>query len=646
MGIAGHVVRRRCAVALGALAACLGALAGAPAAQAAFAPCPDARTLLCDTVQVPLDRSGAVPGTVNLSARIAPASTGPAAGTVLFIAGGPGQAATPALKSLAAEFRESLPNYNLLTFDQRGTGRSDPLKCAALDSPRREPQSRAAARCGRQLGAKRNFFRTTDSVDDIEAVRAAVGGPPLAIYGVSYGGRVAGEYARRYPGAVSRLLLDSPSSLSGTDPLDLQRIRALPRVLRSICANKSCPFTKSAVRDLTRLAKRLRKRPLRGRAFDARGRARKIQLTLPDLYGVTISSDLAASLRAQLPSSYRSALRGDPAPLLRTLSSSVLSIGEAEKVKELNFVTNTVTLCAESPFPWSPASAPGRGRDRLLNRRVSALGPQAFRPFGPQVVVGVGTVTPACLRWPSVTPPAPAPATGPAVPTLILSGVEDFRTPTENAVAVAAGYPNAQLLPVPYVGHSVLGTDPSDCASSAAFTFLAGGAPPAACPPQPRLIPVAPRAPLTLRRLKPLGPKGVRGRTIRATTRTIDDALAQVLDGSGPTRIGGLRGGRLSFDPRTLTITLTGYRYLPGVRVRGKLKVSRGPRLSGRLRVSGGGTVSAVVRVSASGMVRATFKRKSRRAQAAAAVRVEPFRLVRIPRAVAIDPYPGGPEIR
>ncbi len=640
MGVRAGTARRRWTVALGLLATGIGALAGAPTAGAAFAACPDNPAFLCDTVPVPLDRSGAVPGTVNLAARIVPARVGPAQGTVLFIAGGPGQAATPGLRSLAADFGTLLPNYNLLTFDQRGTGLSGPLRCPALDSPKNESLIQASARCGRQLGAARNFYRTSDSVDDIEAVRGAVGGPPLAVYAVSYGGRVAGEYARRYPAGVSRLLLDSPSSLLGTDPLDLQRLGALPRVLRSICAGNSCPFTKSSLRDLSRLAKRLRKRPLRGRTFDSRGRARRVKLTLGDLYGLTISSDLAASLRAQLPSAYRSAVRGDSAPLLRALASPSLGAGaaQAEKVEELNFVTNTVTLCGESPFPWSPASAPTAERDRLLDQRLSALGTQAFRPFGVQVAVGVGTATPNCLRWPAVSPPAPITAPAPPAPTLVLSGVEDFRTPLETARSVADGYPNAQLLPIPYVGHSVVGTDVSGCAAFAGFTFLAGGTPPTACPPQPRLIPVAPRAPLSLRGLKPLGSKGVRGRTLRATTRTIDDALAQVIDGSGSVRAGGLRGGRLSFDPRTSTIKLTGYRYLPRVRVTGKLKVTAGPRLSGSLRVSGGGASPVVVRVSANGEVRARFKRRARGSLAAAVVRVEPFRLVRVPRALAIDP--------
>ncbi|MDQ3644571.1 MAG: alpha/beta hydrolase [Actinomycetota bacterium] len=640
MGITGSVAGRWRAGALGVLAVVAATLVSAPAAEAAFAPCADTPTFLCDTVPVPLDRSGAVPGTVNLSARIVPARVTPVRGTVLFIAGGPGQAATPVLPLLAADFGAVLPNYNLLTFDQRGTGRSGPLRCPAFDSPRRESQTRAAARCGKQLGPARTFYRTSDSVDDVEAVRAAIGGPPLAIFAVSYGSRVAGEYARRYPAGVSRLLLDSPTPLFGTDPLDLQRVRTLPRLLRSICARKSCPFTKSAFRDLSRLAGRLRRRPLKGRAFDSRGRARRVRLTLADLYGLTISSDLAASARAQLPSAYRSAVRGDPGPLLRLLVSPGFRVGAAqeEQVEELNFVTNTVTLCAESPFPWSPASAPGRGRDRLLNRRLNQLGARAFRPFGAQVVVGVGTVTPSCLRWPPVRPPAPVAPVGPPVPTLVLSGLEDFRTPIETARSVAAGYPNGQLLPIPYAGHSLVGTDPSGCAAFAGFTFLAGGTPLAACPPRPRLIPVAPRAPLTLRRLKPLGFKGVRGRTIRATTRTIDDALAQVIDGSGSVRAGGLRGGRLAFDARTSRLALAGYEYLPDVKVTGTLQVTAGPRLSGRLRVRGGGTRRAVLQVSADGRVQVRFTGGARGALAPDAVRVEPFRLVRVPRALTIGP--------
>lgn len=629
--------RHQRSLAAGAVAA-FACLAAAPTAGAAFTPCPGQSGVECMTVTVPLDRSGGVPGAVNLAARRVPAASGQSAGTVLFVAGGPGQAATPGLATLAAEFRVALPNYDLLTFDQRGTGLSGPLRCAAFDSPRRESDTRAGARCGNEVGAARGFYRTTESVDDVEAVRQAAGIGAMSVFAVSYGGRVAGEYVRRYPGTVTRLLLDSPTTPFGTDPLDLQRVGTLPRLLRTLCARRSCPFTRSVNRDLTRLAARLRRRPLRARVVNPRGRSRKVRVSLSDLYGITISSDLAPSQRSQLPSAYSSAVRGDGAPLARLLASPAFQGSAAQgKVERLSFVTNAVTLCSESPFPWNPASAPDKGRDAALSERINQLGPRAFAPFGPGVVVGLGTVTPTCLRWPPVTPPPVASGPAPAVPTLVLSGLEDLRTPVERSREVAAGYPAGRLLEIPYAGHSTIGTDPSSCAAFAGYSFLAGGEALGACPAQPRLIPIAPRAPLTLRRLRPLGPRGVRGRTLRATTRTIDDSLAQVIDGSGSLRAGGLRGGRLVFTAAKSRIRLRGYEYLPDVKVSGSLKVTQGPRLSGKLRVRGGGTTRAVVRVSSNGEVRARFAGAAG-ASASAVTRVAPFRLVRVPRAQAVGP--------
>jgi len=46
--------------------------------------------LVCGTVQVPLDRSGRVPGTIGLHVEVLPAE-GTARGVMFLIAGGPGQ---------------------------------------------------------------------------------------------------------------------------------------------------------------------------------------------------------------------------------------------------------------------------------------------------------------------------------------------------------------------------------------------------------------------------------------------------------------------------------------------------------------------------------------------------------------------------
>ena len=217
--------------------------------------CPELPIGDCSTVTVPLDRTGAVPGTLNLAVARVPAARRPSRGTILFLAGGPGESALAGGENLVGLFRRNAPDYDLLTFDQRGTGRSGGLTCSALTG--RGSEASVFGRCGAQLGARRAFYRTSDSVEDIEAVRMAAGGGPISILGVSYGGRVAGEYVRRYPAAVSRLVLDSPSTLAGTDPFFLQRQRALPRVLRSICGGACRSFTRSPIGDMGRVADRL-----------------------------------------------------------------------------------------------------------------------------------------------------------------------------------------------------------------------------------------------------------------------------------------------------------------------------------------------------------------------------------------------------
>jgi pimeloyl-ACP methyl ester carboxylesterase len=73
--------------------------------------------------------------------------------------------------------------------------------------------------CSAALGATRAFYTSQESVEDLDALRQALGGTPLSLFAVSYGGRVAGMYAREHPQGVARMVLDSPSPLTGSDPL-------------------------------------------------------------------------------------------------------------------------------------------------------------------------------------------------------------------------------------------------------------------------------------------------------------------------------------------------------------------------------------------------------------------------------------------
>ena len=543
--------------------------------------CEKRSSLRCGSVTVPLDRSGQVGGRIELSVIRLPASKGPPAGTLMVLAGGPGESATGALALTALALGKAAARFDLVAFDQRGTGKSGRLHCRALRKSGSRSLSAAFARCAKQLGPRRAFFRTADSVDDIEAVRQYLGGPTLSLLAVSYGARVAGEYVRRYPASVGRLVLDSPVPLTGTDPFDRQLQGALPRVLSSLC-DRACGFTTSAYRDLTRLARRLDRRPLRGRVVDKRGRVHRATLAARTLHRVVSATDVDAGLRGQLPAAVASALKGDPASLMRL--ALVTSKGSA--AGGLSAPLTAATLCSESQLPWDPAAPPGSHRRAAVRGALAQLGAGPFAPFAPRAVVADGLLA-ICAGWPAV-PNKPAPIAGTAaVPTLILSGTEDLRTPLEQASAIASDYSAATVLAVPHTGHSAIGSAPRSCATRALIGFLRGEPAPTACPsrPRPKQIAVAEPPPARL--------SAVPGRTLgqrvrRAAKLTARDVLGQLLIAPAR-RFGGLRGGTAVVERRRLV--LDGYEYVRGVEVSGRLRPGKRGGLRGTVSVRAGDAV-------------------------------------------------------
>ena len=197
----------------GILVAAVTAACPAAVSQAAvaFKPCQRGSDIQCGTVPVPLDRAGAVPGTVKLHVERLEA-LGKRQGALITLAGGPGEAATPYLPDWAGTFLSGLRNRDLVVFDQRGTGLSGALRCPRVQVPvTRTPlkQAAQAAACAQSIGPARAFYTTRDSVEDIEAVRQAIGVERIALFGVSYGTKVALAYAARYPQHLERLVLDS-----------------------------------------------------------------------------------------------------------------------------------------------------------------------------------------------------------------------------------------------------------------------------------------------------------------------------------------------------------------------------------------------------------------------------------------------------
>jgi pimeloyl-ACP methyl ester carboxylesterase len=549
---------------------------------------------------VPLNRSGAVAGTISLSIERKLAGATPSRDAVVALAGGPGQAALPLSEFIAQAIAPALASRDLLVYDQRGTGASDPLSCAAFESFSARPASEVFEQCANDIGPARGGFTSEESVEDIEALREAGGYEKLVLYGTSYGTRVALDYAERYPQNVEALVLDSVVPAEGQEPFAIPSFQAIPGVLAELCAAEACAgITSNPVGDIASLTTQLRKRPLSGSVYDGTGKRHAATLDEQGLLGILEAGDLNPALRALLPAAVRSALNQDPDPLLRLqrLSEGLIpnvpieNVSNEESSQEIDEVLFVTTSCEEEPFPWQRAAPPAT----RLNEALSFLRAQPagnFYPFD-DVTAFTNSLASGCAGWPDASVSPPAASALPNVPTLILSGEQDLRTPTADAKRVAATIPDAQLLVVPWTGHSVIGSDISDCASLALKAFFAAKAvQPCASTADP--FAPTPVTPTKLSRITPPAQLGGRpGQTLVAVLDTLVDfnrqliaatleANAQLPNGSS---FGGLHGGYAKLT--SSAAILKELSFVPGVKLTATFPVRNGKLQAADIRITG-----------------------------------------------------------
>jgi hypothetical protein len=199
------------------------------------------------------------------------------------------------------------------------------------------------------------------------------------------------------------------------------------------------------------------------------------------------------------------------------------------------------------------------------------------------------------------------------VPTLILSGAQDLRTPTANARAVASLIPGSQLLVVPFTGHSVLGSDFSGCAERAVGAFFAG-TPVQPCGPTPNIFSPTPVTPTKLAYIHPPSVlSGKAGQTLTAVLDTILDLNRQVIGATLQANtelpvgssFGGLRGGYARLE--SSKVVLHQFAFVPGVRLSGAFPVKEGQLQTATIRISGSAAAPGTVRIGTSKTVSGTL---------------------------------------
>src|ERR1700733_2384170 len=202
-------MRRRLAIVVLATALpAIGLGLASPVSAITFSGCPHSPGFSCATLNVPAVRAQPQLGTITLHIEGKLSGSTPSRDAVIALAGGPGQSALPLVSYFAQAMAPALGNRDLVVFDQRGTGESDPLRCPALQSSDTS-LSMLVEQCGQQIGDTRSGYATSESVADIDAIRQALGYEKIVLYGTSYGTKVALQYAQTYPSSVEAMVLDS-----------------------------------------------------------------------------------------------------------------------------------------------------------------------------------------------------------------------------------------------------------------------------------------------------------------------------------------------------------------------------------------------------------------------------------------------------
>jgi pimeloyl-ACP methyl ester carboxylesterase len=390
---------------------------------------------------------------------------------LVFLDGGPGGAAIDDYPAIAPAFGEMRARRDLLLVDQRGTGGSNELRCkgdpeaADEDRQRREAAQRSAIdrggidvaglqrelrECLQTLTARADpaQYATGNAVRDLEAVRQALGAPLLDLVGVSYGTRMAQQYAGTYPQAVRSVLLDSPVPnelvLGSETSINLDAaLKARFEVCRQTpaCAARfGDPYA-----SLYKLRDRLREKPQSVTLRDPVTYERVD--TMAGAADLAVTARLfayAPSLAALLPLTIDEALAGHYTPLL----------GQRKLITDA--VTEQLT--------------DGMGLSVTCTDDADLLQP---RPEDKALLLGdsmVQYMRAACEVWPhgrrSANFHEPWKS---AVPTLVLGGQFDPITPLRYGEAIVRNLPNGRLLTLLGQSHGVLG---SGCMPRLAGDFI------------------------------------------------------------------------------------------------------------------------------------------------------------------------------
>lgn len=416
----------------------------------------------CGYLTVPEDRRQPGGRTIRLAVAIVRSSSGnPALDPLVYLAGGPGSAATRTTVSLARGFAGFLGNRDFIVFDQRGTGFSQPaLMCPEVAQLNYDLLVRGAGRaekvqaeletllrCRNQLtreGIDLAAYHSAASAADLNDLRIELGYSQVNLLGISYGTRLALTAMREYPEGIRSVILDSvyPPQVNLYTEMPANADRAFTTLFNGCTAKPACnaayPDLETVFYDLV---DRLNAAPVTVAMRDPRsGASVNAVFDGHRLVGLLFSMLYRTDVIPRLPRMIYNAWHGDYA-LLASLESQRLA-----RQSSFSHGTYFSVQCSEEiPFAAPETVATSRAAYPRLSTFFSGIienTPEIFR---------------LCDAW-GVDPPDPVenqPVRS-AIPTLLLAGEYDPVTPPAWGKLAAQTLDNSFFYEFPVTGHAVV----------------------------------------------------------------------------------------------------------------------------------------------------------------------------------------------
>ena len=451
-------------------------------------PCEIDPSFTCVTITVPLDHfDPANTETIEVVFAVAPAQGDRKGMYVQAFPGGPGgegisYASTNYFSSQITK------QYDVVFFDQRGVGLSNPLECKnayskyfleylnANDTIGEEgydtsEEQQSAIRnaqsfvddCVNEIGidpAKLKFFTTNQVAEDIESFRQAIGDDKFMLYGVSYGTSVAQTYAREHSEHLLGLILDGTQDTTQTgDEIAFSQWEAFNAVLLEVF--KACDVNTECSKGLDggsqavydELVQKLADAPIAYELPLSNGKKEKRLFTLNMLDYTTTYQLYSLDSRTDLMHALADAHAGDILPIARLYYDNA------------NIDTRTGKYLGDSSFSdtmyyivWCSDDAYYSGTSAERSAKLMQEG-QKLNGLVPRVDLDVLTLGLTCAFWPSAptNPTIKEPLRAEGVPTFVLNATLDPATPFHEGKTVFENLDNGYHLYVEGGVHSIYG---------------------------------------------------------------------------------------------------------------------------------------------------------------------------------------------